>query len=485
RYNVDGSLDSSFGGDGTVLTPIGASDDNARAVVVQSDGKIVVAGNASNGSDDDFALARYNTNGSLDSSFDGDGILLAPIGASADVAYAVAQLPGGRLVVGGISWVGAGFDFSVARFNSDGSFDNSFDGDGKVITAVGTTHDFASSLAVQTDGKLILVGRAVFGKNDFAIVRYNPDGSLDASFDGDGIQTTSIGAFSDDARAVAIQADGKIVLAGSSSDGVNEHSALARFNVDGSLDSGFDGDGKLTTDVGPADALFRGVAVQTNGKIVAVGPRYSGGFFAFGLSRFNADGSLDSSFDGDGMLITEVGPDTDFADAVAVQQDGKIVVAGSSWNGLNFEFALARYVGDPPPPATAPAVLPIATITAPSRRRTPSRSLTAFAGTAGPTGQVAKVEVALRKQSRSQLKRGNCLWLKDAKAKLVKVQTANGRCGTRRFLTATGSDNWSFKLRNQLSSGRYRLYVRVTLKTGEVLSTYTKSQGNLRVFSVS
>ena len=232
RYNTNGSLDTSFDSDGIVATPIGTfHDDIGYSVGVQSDGKIVVAGVSFNGSNDDFALVRYNTNGSLDSSFDADGIVTTPIGTSLDVAYDVVFQIDGKIVVAGVSIIGTIQNFAVVRYNSNGSLDTTFDADGKVTTAIGTTQSAGFSAVIQSDGKIVVAGRTgnVFNSDVFALVRYNTNGSLDVSFDTDGIVTTPMGS---DAYgfSVAIQSDDKIVVAGFSSIGNVGSFALARYN---------------------------------------------------------------------------------------------------------------------------------------------------------------------------------------------------------------------------------------------------------------
>jgi uncharacterized delta-60 repeat protein len=198
RYNADGSLDTGFDGDGKVTTAIGASTDYGYSVIQQSDGKLVVAGTSYNGSSYDFALVRYNADGSLDASFDGDGIVTTAIGAANDYAQSVIQQADGKLVVAGYSYNGSNYDVALVRYNTDGSLDTGFDGDGKVTTAIGTGYDEGYSVIQQADGKLVVAGTSYNGSsNDFALVRYNADGSLDASFDGDGIVTTAIGAGDD------------------------------------------------------------------------------------------------------------------------------------------------------------------------------------------------------------------------------------------------------------------------------------------------
>jgi uncharacterized delta-60 repeat protein len=255
----------------------------------KTDGKLVVAGYSWNGSSYDFALVRYNADGSLDASFDGDGIVTTAIGAANDYAQSVIQQADGKLVVAGYSWNGSNDDVALVRYNTDGSLDTGFDGDGKVTTAIGTGYDEGYSVIQQADGKLVVAGTSYNGSsNDFALVRYNADGSLDASFDGDGIVTTAIGAGDDYGRSVIQQADGKLVVAGYSWNGSNDDVALVRYNEDGSLDTSFDGDGKVTTAIGAGDDYGRSVIQQADGKLVVAGHSSNGNNYDVALVRYDS-----------------------------------------------------------------------------------------------------------------------------------------------------------------------------------------------------
>ena len=342
RYNADATLDTSFGSDGIVTTDLGGTNDQAYSVAIQSDGKIVVTGCTYNGSNHDFVVVRYNTDGSLDTSFSDDGWVTSDFSGSDDQGYSVAVQSDGKIVVAGYRYDGLVYDMALARYNSDGTLDNSFDGDGKVITSW-NNNEFAYSVAIQADGKIVVAGTRSFydgsGSNDFALVRYNSDGSLDTSFDGDGILVTNMGG-EDVARSLAIQSDGKIVVAGYRYDGLVYDIALARYNSDGTLDNSFDGDGKVITSWNNNEFAYS-VAIQADGKIVVAGTRsfYDGsGSNDFALVRYNSDGSLDTSFDGDGILVTNLGG-SDVGYSVAIQSDGKIVVAGTD----SHDFGIVRY----------------------------------------------------------------------------------------------------------------------------------------------
>jgi uncharacterized delta-60 repeat protein len=343
RYNPDGSLDPTFDSDGRVVTDFGAGED-AFGVAIQADGKIVAVGTGSGGDNPtNFALARYNPDGSLDPTFGGDGMVLVDLGADEE-AFDVAIQADGKIVAAGRS----SGDFGLARYNLDGSLDPSFGGDGGIVTDFGA-NDQALGVALQADGKIVAAGETNTGfvpSLDFALARYNPDGSLDPPFDGDGRVVTDFGA-AEWAYGVAIQADGKIVAAGTSFDAsfTPDNFVLARYNPDGSLDASFDSDGRVVTDFGTAGEGAFGVAIQADSRIVAAGLSNVLSNENFALARYNPNGSLDPTFDGDGRVVTDFGAEEE-ASAVAIQADGNIVAMG--WSNFldNDNFALARYLSD-------------------------------------------------------------------------------------------------------------------------------------------
>ena len=213
-----------------------------------------------------------------------------------------------------------------------------------MTTAIGPGDDAANALALQPDGKLVAAGRSEDGQDFFALARYNPDGSLDTSFNGTGKVTTAIGIW-DEAKALALQPDGKLVAAGTSYKGSSFDIALARYNPDGSLDTSFNGTGKVTTAVGPSDDVAADLARQPDGKLVIAGYSYNASDRDFALVRYKPNGSLDTSFNGTGKVATAIGSSHNDAYGLVLQPDGKLVAAGPSWNGSNDVFALVRYRG--------------------------------------------------------------------------------------------------------------------------------------------
>ncbi len=343
RYNIDGSLDSLFDEDGIATTNIGTYDEIGNSVTIQSDGKIIVAGLATNSNGkSDFAVVRLNTDGSLDTSFDVDGKATTSIGTSDGIGYSVATQPDGKIVVAGTSINNGISDFAIIRFNSDGSLDSSFNVDGIAITNFAPYGSIGYSVAIQLDGKIVVAGDTQYGSyNEFAVVRYNTDGSLDASFDEDGKVITTVGNYTNRGKSIAIQSDGKIVVAGFSDSG-NYHFAVVRYNSDGNLDTSFDEDGKTVT-LTESNEYPYSIAIQSDGKIVVAGHFSSGGHAVFGVVRYNTNGSLDGSFEGGGKTTTSIGAYGSGGYSVAIQSDGKIIVAGRTLNASGYDIALVRY----------------------------------------------------------------------------------------------------------------------------------------------
>jgi len=350
RLNGDGSLDMTFDSDGKVFTDFDTPGDIAYGVAIDGSGRIVAAGRSVSSDayltideSSDFALARYNIDGSLDTSFDGDGKVTTDfIAPNTDVAYdVVASQSDGKIVVAGYSSAsGRHTVFALARLNTDGSLDATFGTEGKVMMPMG----YACGVVIDANDKIIVAGTTP--ASDFALVCYNSDGTLDTTFDGDGIVVTDFGSYgskrTDNAQTLAIGPDGKIVVAGYSNQPTpnRQDFALARYNSDGTLDTTFGGDGTITTDFGfPANEDIRSVAVQADGKIVVAG-RVGWPEEEFTVVRYNIDGSLDTTFDDDGIIIMDFGVNKpSLANGVVIDADGKIVVAGYSSSVL----ALARY----------------------------------------------------------------------------------------------------------------------------------------------
>ncbi len=327
-----GALDPSFGGTGKVSTAFGGIGTD---MALQGDGTIVMVGDAGT----DFVLALYGADGSLERT------VTTGIAAGNDEAHGVAIQPAdNKILVVGSARVGSTDDFAVVRYDADGTIDNSFGTLGKVTTDFIGGIDEAHGVVVQPDGKIVVVGSTSrLGVVDFAVARYLPDGTLDATFDTDGRQTIDIAGGVDLGRNVVLQGDailvsGVITMGGSP---VLGNTGLARFTASGALDAGFAaGLGKKNL---PNLALGEGLALQADGKILVAGNVPAIGGTQFGLMRLDANGGADGSFGAQGLVTTPFTTRDDYGYAVAVQADDKIVVAGESGNLASPDFAVARY----------------------------------------------------------------------------------------------------------------------------------------------
>jgi uncharacterized delta-60 repeat protein len=339
-----GDLDLSFSIDGMQTVSTSNSLEVCRAIAIQSDGKIVAVGSSNNGANDDFSIVRFNSDGSIDNTFNGNGIQITDFGNTYDYAQALAIQSDGKIVVGGAS----NGDFALVRYNSDGSLDNTFNGTGVQTTDL-SNDDYGYGVTLQADGKIILVGNAntSTGTVDLTVLRYNVNGSLDSTFNGTGIQTTNFTTYSSDfGNDVKVQADGKIVVAGYTQTFSNYEYAVVRYNSDGSLDNSFDSDGIQTTAMGVSIDIAFSLAIQTDGKIIIAGRTGNGSSASdFGLVRYNTNGSLDLTFSGDGIQTTDFGF-REFGKAITLQPDGKFIVVGSTDYFGSDDFAIARYNTD-------------------------------------------------------------------------------------------------------------------------------------------
>jgi len=353
RYNTDGTPDSTFGTNGITVTGLPPADASAFAATLQADGKLLVAGRSCPLSGtSSFLLLRYHTDistgtpGTLDTAgFNSPlGYVVTPIPSGSSTSANAVALRGGNILVAGHSNIGGQFRIVLAQYTSTGALDTAGFGAGQgfVTTQIGSLDADAAALAVQGDGKIVAAGLAGSAASqiwDVALLRYNTDGTLDLPFGGTntGMVIKDIGSSSNYANAVAIQGDGKIVVAGNAF--VNSFAgtsdiAVLRYNTDGSLDTGFGNpNGYVTTNVSAFDNGFA-VAVQSDNKIVVAGNADAGTGDRLALLRYNADGSLDAdpmTGFGTGGIVTRAasGPSTIAgAFAVLLQPGGEIVVAG-------------------------------------------------------------------------------------------------------------------------------------------------------------
>jgi len=347
-FSQAGTLDNSFSGDGKAIIGFAyggvAGEDDCRDLAIQSDGKSVLVGcsNATQGGDYNFVVARLNTDGTLDQSFNGKGYVFINFSGD-DRATSVAIQSDGKIVIAGTANYNGVAQIAVARLLTNGFLDPSFGGNfsGKVVT--GFSYDaFAHSLAIQGDGKIVVGGSYDYNVNDECLLlRYNTNGTLDQSFGVLGRSFTDFGS-NQTATSVAIQTDGKIVVGADGN--ISGPPLIARFRSNGSLDAGFGNNGKKIISLLTCAAI----AIQGNGKILVTGSYQGSQYSDFALARYNINGTIDTTFSGDGKVITNISTyaSDDWSYDIAIQGDGKIVVAGHTFRSVatgNENFGLVRY----------------------------------------------------------------------------------------------------------------------------------------------
>lgn len=351
-----GDLDPAFGRGGLARTDFADTDEYGYAVKVQPDGKIVVAGQSGIYPLFHAALARFHPNGRLDSTFGIGGKTTAALDAGGDGISAIAFQSDGKIVTAGLALHdNSALAFIVGRFNSDGSLDRSFGNNGSVKTTFGDASAQGDDVIVQSDGKIIVVGTTGAGSysdlNDFALARYNSDGSLDQSFGQGGKVTTHFpGIDNTGSRATSaiLQRDGKLLVAGTYvNQGVPNAFALARYSPNGSLDRTFGNSGLVTTRIGLGDALAFGLILQEDARIVLAGYSATTQDNDFTLACYNPNGSLDTTFGNAGVTTTNFSASSDdIAYSIALQRDGKLVVGGKTGDYPEQDLALARYTSN-------------------------------------------------------------------------------------------------------------------------------------------
>ncbi len=399
-----GSLDLTFDQDGLAFLQPGQSNALGRDLLEQPDGKIIVGGISNQNGSTDFSLIRLNATGQPDSTFGQNGVVNVDFNALSDILEGIALDREGRIVAAGYVETGDGFAFGICRYLPDGTPDLDFGTQGKVQTKIGTT-GFCKDVAVMDNNRIVVGGYAldpIQQTNVMVAVRYLENGTLDSTFNGTGVVKINTGIGAGVSNALQLQADGSIFLAGQSlndmtfrwemcvvkldkngapdnswdEDGVvflqnpdhdftiqaiaiqqdqkiliggllgtapsNNRFALARFNVNGSQDADFGDHGLVINTYGMQNNQIYGVAVQPDQRILIGGGALSGNREHFALARLETDGSFDMSFGNGGKVITSPGLN-DGIEAIALQSDGKLIVAGESFEGTRFDIVVARY----------------------------------------------------------------------------------------------------------------------------------------------
>ena len=354
RLKTDGVLDTTFSGDGKVWVDAGYGVwDYANAVALDGEGRILVGATTISPNSHIFSAARLNTDGSLDTGFNGDGTTQFIFGFLS-VANDIAVDSDGRIVLSGPVHNGGDYDFGVARLMPNGLLDETFDGDGKALLDFGFP-DASTAMLVDSTGRIVVVGTVTnAGNSDFGVARLNGDGSPDTSFDLDGKTLVDFGP-ADDGQGIALDSQGRLVIAGVANNGAGNDFAVARLNADGSLDTSFASGGRALIDFGGNDSAFA-VTVDAAGRIIVAGSSDTGTGAEFAVARLNADGALDTTFTESGLARVNVGA-SGTAFAVAVDGAGRILLAGDGYEGSERNFAVARLIGGDAPPDVTPPVI--------------------------------------------------------------------------------------------------------------------------------
>lgn len=349
RFLPDGTTDPSFGTGGSVTTAFTTwYGSYLTGVAIQPDGKIVVGGYIYANTSADYLIARYDSTGVLDPNFGTGGFTTIDfIGATEDRAFSLALQPDGKIVLAG-SREGGGKEISLMRFQTNGMPDNTFGYSGQVVTDIPLFNSQeALAIALQVDGKLVITGWAMNFSNskETFVARFKSDGDPDSTFNSDGFIVPQFNTSGDEGHAVLVQQDGKILVSGQSYDSLTLNEAmLLRFDSAGNPDNTFNGTGIVLHDIANKDNWSNSIIQQPDGKIVSIGVSYNTSH-DLSVTRFNVDGTVDLLFGNSGTVNVDVANDDDFGLAAVIQPDQKIVVTGSYYDGDNFLF-MSRHHND-------------------------------------------------------------------------------------------------------------------------------------------
>ncbi|WP_310993366.1 T9SS type A sorting domain-containing protein [Aequorivita marina] len=341
-----GTLDPTFGTDGIVTTAIDPNYNFAEATIVQADGKIVVAGNAGTPADFRMAIARYNTDGSLDSSFGNGGNLHFNVGAVKSFIMDLAQQPDGKIVIGGRTWDNESGNFALVRLNEDGSFDDTFGTNG-IAHIITSEADVSEKISLLDDGKIIVAG---YRDNNFAVAKFNADGSVDSTFGINGWYTFIFENAESFATDIAIQNDDKVVISGFAHNTDNRFQiTAARLTADGNPDSSFGTNGKVIFNVGDWNDFGESIAIQSDGKILIAGHKWIANAqqrHDFFVAKLNTNGSLDTSYGDNGVGTARLVDGANYTSEMVLQADEKPVLVGSTVLNGEYNSALVRFDTD-------------------------------------------------------------------------------------------------------------------------------------------
>lgn len=402
------------------------------------------------------------------------------------VEDAIATADDGIALIGVSNPSGDDRDTTVIRYSATGALQTPVAFTDATGTGAGDEAGYGALLA---DGSILIAGSAFEGGFEKAsIVRYLANGTYDNSFAGDGVANIDLGGFgtASVANAIAKQPDGKLVVAGRAEDPFDSNAyqvAVARIESNGSLDPSFSGDGRFTYQAGNADWDSRAmaVAVAADGGITIGGDtKPQSGARTLIYAQLTPSGDFNAAYSVAGRRVISEAPSAELRD-LQLGPNGTIQLLLQDEN--NPVQSIVRLQGPPAPPA---ALVPTSKIKSPSKSKLKRKKLKTISGTAGPAGSVAKVEIALQRVDAKLLKKSKrCLWLSSSKAKFKKTNAARKKCSTPRFLKASGTTSWRYSLKKTLPAGSYKLFVRVTLTDGTKSSGYSAKGGTLKSFRLT
>ncbi len=342
RFNSDGSVDESFGENGNATIEFSTFHCLVKAMAVQEDGKIVLVGNYDNNYYTDPAIARFNSDGTIDTGFGGTGFIKLDLSAQFDDFNDVVIQPDGKILVAGSSYKYGTDDFLLVRFLSNGSFDEDFGNDGFVYTDFSTSQDIIYSLLLQADKKIVVSGYSGPGSFYFAAARYFENGLLDPTFSIDGKMTIGSGSTADKCFGMAMQSDSSFILAGNHHSGAIDQHMIARIDKFGILDPTFGTAGVSYINSAAAADLINDVTVQPDNKIVLCGVRDGNAAFI----RLNKNGLVDNTFGTDGIIT----PDPDLGAltlrSIVISDDASVIACGSVDQDDYSDFMLMKITVD-------------------------------------------------------------------------------------------------------------------------------------------
>lgn len=355
RYYADGELDTSFHTDGKAIASFGGATTNetAHAMVQQTDGKFLLAGRTDTLEADHFVMGmvRLTTNGILDTSFYTSGKVVTSVTDNTGFARAIAIQTDGKVVLCGYGWLFTQFNFAFVRYNTDGALDTSFNTKGIQVAHTAASDDnFCYAMVIQPGGEILGAGTIYNGSDwDIGMMRVLSDGSLDTTFSNDGVVQTVVTTNKDDiAYSIALDTSNRIVLGGNTKNGSNNLDfAVLRYLSNGALDTSFYTTGASAHTILTGDEGIFGIQIQTNGRILAGGYSYNGANDDFATARFRTNGALDTAFHTDGKFTAAILAAQDVGQSLSLYGDDYIVQSGRAVNGSgNFDIAIARYRTD-------------------------------------------------------------------------------------------------------------------------------------------